>query len=545
MKLLSFLFEESNEETIANVILGIEQSTDPEDLEYDVEKQGLKDFEADVVSDSDIFESIEKPIKAKAIRIPKLDRKFFDDLLEKASNTFVLQKTEKGFFRIQPTEELKEQLAAKKISKEDFVAELDNAKNIMFNGLTVKIIPKGEPFSGSDRFDTYQVTGLAKLDEKEVAKPVTISIVICAGGNQGHKFEAQFKNEIQTATGENWLNLVCFLIQKGLIVEASEIKDYKFVGKQKVKRSLTVENQFQIQNIGEKISDLTLFLYGNRKIYVSLKGEKGQTFANIGTAGVFTADVLEDKKTKNYKSEVKIKYSADSTFISLMETLGVNIDEIKMGFEAYGDGLLGKDPKHSQQTQDILEANGQKAIDYLVAQLGYGYIYFRRTTSGGYRIFNLDTPDASREVVGTFVSGKVFYPYYIDKNKSTKQCTIEITTTTTTYTIQIRSTKGLKKADGTDDSEEAEEIEDSEDSEETEKSLIVVGSVPTANQIAAAKSFLKSLETKVTVKKVSVNKDFVCIDSNISLKRSVPDVYLGLDETKHIKNSFKLSKYLF
>jgi hypothetical protein len=544
MKLSSFLFEEtneqSNEETIANVILGKEKSTDPEDLEYDVEKQGLEDFEADVVADNDLFEAIEKPTKPAIIRLGQIDKKFFNDLLKKVSNVFVLQKIQRGFFRIQPTENLKDQLVAEEITTEDFVAILANAKNTMFDGLDVKIIGKGEVGGGSDKFDTYQVRGSVKQNETEPSKIVTIKIVICAGGNEGHNFEAQFKNEIKTATGENWLNLLCFLIQKNLITEASEIKDYSFVGKQRVRRSLTVENQFEIQNIGEKISDLTLFLYGNRKIYISLKGEKGQTFANIGVAGIFTPDVIGDKKTKNYKSEVKVNYSADSTFISLMEALGVNINDIKMGFEAYGDGLLGKDPKYSQKIQNILEANGQKAIDYLVAQLGYGYVYFRRTTSGGYRIFNLDTPDAARELVGTFVSGKVFYPYYLDKNKSTKQCTIEISTTTTVYTIQIRSTKGLKKAsNGTEESEEAEETE------ESEISSITVGSVPTANQIAAAKSFLDSLESKVTVKKLTRSKDFVCTDRNIDLKRTVPDAYLGVVENKHIKNSFKLSKYLF
>ena len=484
MKLLSFLFEESNEETIANVILGIEKSTDPEDLKYDREKKGLEDFEVDTIGDIHLFET-----KAKAIRLPKTDKEFFDNLLAK-QNVFEHQATERGFFRIQPKEALKKELSAKNISKEEFEKILIDAKKEMFAGLpTPEEIDAGTSGSGSGRYTTYVVTDGS----------VTIRIVICAGGNKGHEFESQIEYEVKNKRGENWENLICFLLQKGLIKSIDDFYNYKIVDKStKVTRPLVNINN----DVGEKLSDLTLFVNTGKPIYVSLKGDKGATFANLGAGGSFISEVEIDSTT--LKKICKVTIGDNPNFFNFLNDAGVDPELVRAGYEAYGNGLLGNEPKYSK----IKGITNPKIMDWLAASLGYGYVYFRRTPSGGYRIYNLDTSDAIKNVVGEFEEGSISYPYFMDESKSSKQCTIKVTTTTASYDIEIRSSQG--------------------------------GQV-------TAENFINSLECKVRVTKVNLagNKDFE-IDPKC---REYMDWYFHaprtVDENFHKLGKLKLGNLLF
>jgi hypothetical protein len=477
MKLSSFLFEESNEEIIANVLLGKAISTDPEDSKLEIQKNDLKNLEVDI---SDLLEG-KKPLK----------KLFFENLLTK-TNVYELQKFEKGFFRIKPKDEIKKELIEGNLSKEEFVALLDNAKKALFDGLSVVEIPKGSAGSGSGTFTTYVVKD-TNLDSKFYN--LSISIVIAAGSNEGHDFEAQFENEIKTAKGENWEALVCFLLQEGLITSIKDIVGYEFVTKStKVRRPFTSN----ISNIGSLVRDLTLFRWDGVPIYVSLKGERGATFANLGCAGSFAIEKAEDA--------IKVTVTEKNTpFFIFIKTLGVDLEKIRMGFEAYGNGLLDNNKQYplSEEKKEIDSSFGSAAMDYLAAQLGYGYIYFRKTSSGAFRIFNIDTENAARDIVGNFISGYIKYPYFVDKNNKSKQCTIVVQTSTTEYKIEIRSSKGRD----------------------------------------TAYDFLNSLECKVLVSKIlSAKKDFHCKE-NFSL-RDYSDTSLEVNMDLKTE-SIKLSKYLF
>ena len=93
------------------------------------------------------------------------------------------------------------------------------------------------------------------------------------------------------------------------------------------------------------------------------------------------------------------------------------------------------------------EPDLKKVRDYLVAQIGYGYIYFRQLTKG-FKIVDITTIDKARALVGDVTNVDVFYPYYNgpEKTQKSKQCTIKITTSVgITYVVEIRSTK----SDGT------------------------------------------------------------------------------------------------
>jgi len=473
MKLSSFLFEEttekSNEETIANVVLGIEKSTDPEDLEFDVEKQGLEDFEADTIGGNKLFE-------AKKERKISNKEQFFLSLLKK-QNVYEIQSIQikKGIFRVKPTEDLKKQLVAKEITKEEFKATLANAKNKMLADLTVtEILPKSKGCA-SGKYITYIITD---TNDKSQFHNLEIKIVFAAGGNKGHDFEAEVEYELTVRRGPNWRNLICFLLQKQLITDIRDFSGYKMATKgQKVRRPLVNKTQ----NVGEKISDLTLDVYGipgknvMNKIYVSLKGEEGATFANLGAGGSFVSTVDQDPTTETEKKICKVTIDANRQrqIFSFLNDAGVDLELVRAGFEAYGNGLLGNNPNYKQETGS---ANPQ-IMDWINASLGYGYIYFRRTPSGGYRIFNLDTPDAIKNVTGDFVSdGSVItYPYYMDEHKSSKQCTIKVITTTANYDIELRSTAGGQDGNVT------------------------------------AENFINSLQCNVRVVKVNLakNKDFV------------------------------------
>ena len=445
MKLSSFLFEEtdekSNEETIANVVLGIEKSTDPEDLEFDMENQGLEDFEADTIGGNKLFEA------KKERKISDIEQ-FFVSLLNK-QDVFEIQekKIEKGIFRVKPTEDLKKQLTAKEITKEEFKAILANAKNKMLADLQVtEILPKSKGCA-SGTFITYVITD---TNDKSQFHNLKIKIVFSSGGNKGHDFEDEVEYELKVRRGPNWRNLICFLLQKTLITDIHDFSGYKMATKgQKVRRPLTNINN----NIGEKISDLTLDVYGGgggfgrygtsgkiKKIYVSLKGEEGATFANLGAGGSFVSTVVQDPTTEKEKKicEVRIEIDNNPQIFSFLNDAGVNLELVRAGFEAYGNGLLGNNPDYKQEKR-IADS---QVMNWINASLGYGYIYFRRTPSGGYRIFNLDTPDAIKNVTGNFVEGVITYPYYINEHKSSKQCTIKVTTTTANYDIELRSTAG-------------------------------------------------------------------------------------------------------
>ena len=54
----------------------------------------------------------------------------------------------------------------------------------------------------------------------------------------------------------------------------------------------------------------------------------------------------------------------------------------------------------------------------------------------------MNSPETTRSIFGDFQKATIKYPYFVNMNNKSKQCSIKIQTTTANYDVEIRSTKG-------------------------------------------------------------------------------------------------------
>lgn len=443
MKLKELLFEatgESNEEAIANIVLGLEDSADPEDQEETklLKLKKAKFDQADLPTPS--FDEI--PIGVLGDESSGLNegkkktdekQKLFNIVLSQL-NVFVFQSKNKKAFRLKPNEDLKDKLIHNEITKEDFVNALNSEKEKMFTGFLVKEYPKGHPESVSRSFITYAVTDPEPTSE---TYGVTIKIVLASGGNKGHNFEKEVKESIRNKKGPIWDALMCYLLQTGKIKKLEDIKDFPFVTKStKVKRPFASS----ITNIGPQVADLTILLKNGPPIYVSLKGEKGDTFSNNGYKNSFQ---LRKEKTEEGKEmiEVEVVERQETEIDKFLNALGVDKQKIATGLKAAGNSMLqnGLNYPYQQEVQSI--SSGEKAMNYIASQLGYGYIYFRRNQSGGFTIKDLNSEQDTKNLTGNFEGGTINYPYYVDEKDNSRQCSVFVDTDTAKFKVEIRTSK--------------------------------------------------------------------------------------------------------
>ena len=506
LNLFKILFEEevgtnseSNEDIIANIVLGKAVSTDPEEIEAnkpisadflkgsltplpepdqeEIPFFGLEELnEAKLTPEERARREKEKAEKAalKAALAAERARLKASKDAEKASRTAArtakeeeeknrqdffnailanavlyketTDKDPKKFFRICPTEDFKKQLASKEITEQDFKDKLKNEKNSLFAGYNPKEIKPKEKGSGSGTFYTYELSGTIN------GKTTTISVVIAAGGNRGNDFEKEAFLEIFNKNGPVWDALMCFLVANEKITAMSDLVNVTNPGAGMKKRPFTNK----MEDVGLIISDVTIERpHGQRPIYISLKDELGKTFANPGYGHVFS--INKDKETGLYKVTFSTgNKKANPHIDKFLEIIGADKNKMAMGYEAYANGfayakgLVSSKPKLSQEIVAIPETQGDAALEFLTYQLGYGYIYFRRMPGGGYRIIDLDTPEKTKEIFGDFISGFMKYPYYIDHNKqnASRQFTVSIRTTTAHYYVEIRNTTELETPEG-------------------------------------------------------------------------------------------------
>ena len=441
MKLKELLFEtdgESNEEAIANIVLGLEDSADPEDQE-ETKLQKAKFDQTDLPTPS--FDEI--PIGVLGDESSGLNEgkktedeeklKLFNSVLSQ-SNVFVFQSKNKKAFRLKPNEDLKDKLIHNEISKEDFVNALNSEKEAMFTGFLVKEYPKGHPESVSRSFITYAVTDPEPTSE---TYGTTIKIVLASGGNKGHTFEKEVQQSILNKKGPIWNALMCYLVQTSKITKIEDIKDYSFTTK-----STNVKRPFasSITNIGPQVADLTIILKNGTSIYVSLKGEKGDTVSNNGFKNSFQ---LRKEETEEGKEAIKVKVveRQETEIDKFLNALGVDKQKIARGLEAAGNGMLqnGLNYPYPQEVQSI--SSGEEAMNYIASQIGYGYIYFRRNQSGGFTIKDIKSEEDTNKLIGKFEGGTINYPYFVDEKDDSRQCSVFVDTDTARFKVEIRTSK--------------------------------------------------------------------------------------------------------
>ena len=352
--------------------------------------------------------------------INKLGREIVD-----ASNRYILppekdftahQLSKKGF-RIKGAEEVK---------TEPFQVT-PTLKNIADRiGATFDIIPPKGANARSNRFVTYLFT---KND-------ITVPIVITnTKGNVGLTFESNvsksFKSQLdnkQLIHGGLFEKLIEFIPSIKLAGEDTfeNIKSVTYHKGKAAKRPLSQN----VDDVGEKISDLNINLIEGKTVYISLKTTDA-TLSNSGIAGMFNKDGDQ------------IKYTNKQVAVSpLLNNLHVDYDRIATGITGYDK----KEVTTNNETVTFTPSQSESSviIDYLASAYGYGYWYLKYDTEKHVTLIDLNKVDNVRELVGGSVSQvTIKYPSYISETKKSKQLSINIVTENgALYKLEARNEHG-------------------------------------------------------------------------------------------------------
>lgn len=306
--------------------------------------------------------------------------------------------------------------------KQDISKAIKNS----LRGLKFKIVPPGNETgnfpSKSGKFNTYYISTPGGF----------IAVIFSAGANEGQKFEKALKNSIASRKGKAFDALTTALYKFYRIEPTDIARVIKTAGGSKrVKRPLTAKPA----NVGALLTDLTLLLTNGEEIYVSVKNVSGATFANTGYSNAFV------KKTVGVKNVIEAQPSTTSPATDeFLAACGVDKQLIAKGLTDYMNRTVSKKSRNIAFAADY-----SKVQNFLTSALGYGYIYFRQMSNGGYKTIDLGSLAKAKKVIGSVTDIDVSYPFYLGpgQNEKSKQCTIKISTSTgDVYIVEIRSTKG-------------------------------------------------------------------------------------------------------
>ena len=164
-------------------------------------------------------------------------------------------------------------------------------------------------------------------------------------------------------------------------------------------------------------------------MYISLKDPTGGTFANNGVAGMFvdTADGF-----------IPGEHPLDD-FVS---ALGVDKMRVALGASDYK--MMRDIPPERCEVVTPDTFDGPKIANYLASALGYGYVYARKQTKGGYHIERLETEEDARALVGMPTNINIIYARFCNTGKSKSKGTRVIVDTDNgaRYEVAIRNKSG-------------------------------------------------------------------------------------------------------
>jgi hypothetical protein len=186
----------------------------------------------------------------------------------------------------------------------------------------------------------------------------------------------------------------------------------------------------ELNNVGKKISDITIQLKSGEDVYISLKTSKN-TLSNSGISGMFVEEKNEIKHTsKSFK------------FKSLLECLRVDYDKFATELTNYKNRTVSI----NEHTETFIPTTNESdvMIKYLASAYGYGYWLLKYNNLNDVTLMDLnETVNVERLVGGKITSVSVKYPYFSSIDKSTKQLTINLTTENgALYKIELRNVAG-------------------------------------------------------------------------------------------------------
>jgi len=283
-------------------------------------------------------------------------------------------------------------------------------------GFDTEVIPPGAPKSSSGKYNTYLIHSPNK---KEI-----IPVVFGAGGNRGHDFENDLSTSTISRTGKLWDSLI-----EKLGISQDEIERVEKISPAMPKGI----NPFRktISNIGSAVADFGIWLRDGDVVYLSVKGLRGNTFANTGYSDAF----VWNPSTRTVEEKPSRLFPMTDEFIS---ALGVSKEKVAQGLTDYvnkvSSGMERMDP--SPQFDSFAVAS------FLAAQVGFGFYYVKQLSGNDLKVVDLSSPDKTLELVGDVVSVRILYPYYTNDKQSSKQLSVHITTTTSKFLVEVRNTRG-------------------------------------------------------------------------------------------------------
>jgi hypothetical protein len=300
----------------------------------------------------------------------------------------------------------------KKISVEDFI-------KIIKKDLKAKNIVVHAPKSASNTSSKFSM-----LEFDSQFGPIKLILSAGASANLGSKFEKDLVSRIKASAGLDKSEIqdnAVLKILDALNIDPQNLNadDVIAAGETDTKRPLSFKGP---QNRGEKISDI-IINYGGKPYYLSIK--------NVSGSGIYNGGIIPG-----------IVYNKDKTKIVFKEDLFVSNAIIKKIFQ-----IFGADPKkivrglnnYINQTgsdTEFQETNGNlsQISKLLGSAIDYGYYYIREIPGGDVKIYNIDSPEKTKELLGKPTGTFIKYP-----SKATKICTFRVPLE--------NSLLGLKRAD--------------------------------------------------------------------------------------------------
>lgn len=284
-------------------------------------------------------------------------------------------------------------------------------------GLDAEVIPPGAPKSSSGKYNTYLIHFPKKRGE-------IIPVVFGAGGNRGHDFENDLSTSTISRSGKLWDSLIAKLgIAQEEIVRVDRVSPAMPKGINPFRKT--------ISNIGSSVADFGIELKNGEKVYLSVKGLRGATFANTGYSDAFiwnpSTRTVEDKPSRLFPTTDEFVFA-----------LGVSKEKVAQGLTDY----VNKVSSGMERLDPSPQFDSNTVASFLAAQVGFGFYYVKQLSGNDLRVVDLSSPEKTLELVGDVVSVRVLYPYYTNDKQSSKQLSVHITTTTSKFLVEVRNTRG-------------------------------------------------------------------------------------------------------
>jgi len=243
---------------------------------------------------------------------------------------------------------------------------------------------------------------------------VKIDLVIARGANKGENFEKATVTNMATAFGRT-NNKDPEMIK--LVKQLNEAyKDFAKVEITNVKQRTgsTKKEGVPIERLGAIIGDIVLTDKSNKQWFVSLKDINGYTFSSYsGAASLF-----------NSAGDLQ----PDSEGAQFLEAFGVDLNQVQSGFD------VRNSVKAVRKQLLVKKVNPTALASIFERAWGMNYFYVKKEANG-WKVFWLDRKKLDALTRNITVEN-VRYP-----NEKSKQITIECSTGTNKYLVEMRNSK--------------------------------------------------------------------------------------------------------